>query len=168
MTSQAMDTLTDQQAITVLALALDRDHRLLDPAALRELDAQVAAAARAGIDRDDTSSPAAAEAANAQTTTPGALARETLAYLTAQQPDTAPVIERAIAMTAPGTAPSRVDPVTLGVGALVLLALHTDVQLERSPNGKWRFKLHKKAMSDTALARLLGKLISSYTGTQGQ
>jgi len=64
-------------------------------------------------------------------------------------------------------APTRVDPLTLGVGALVVLALQTDVQLERTPAGTWRFKIHKKAMSDTSLGRLLSKLISSYTGTAG-
>jgi hypothetical protein len=166
MTSPPIDTLTDQQAITVLALVLDRDRRLPDPAALREIDAQVAAAARTGIDGDETSEWAVPEAADGEAT-PGALARATLAYLSTEQPDAGPVIDRAIAMTMQGVGtPSRLDPVTIGVGALVVLALQTDLQLERK-DGKWRFKIRKKAMSDSTLGTLLGKLIAAYTGNAG-
>jgi len=68
MTSPPIGALTDQQAITVLALVLDRDRRLPDPIALRELDTQVAAAVHTGIDRDDDSGWAVPEAADSQTT----------------------------------------------------------------------------------------------------
>jgi len=128
------------------------------------LDRQVAAAAHTGLDTDSAALSAPADGQ----TTPGALARTTLTYLATDQPDTVPVIERAITMTAQGIgAPSRLDPLTLGVGALVVLALQTDVHLERTPTGTWRFKIHKKAMRDSTLATLLGKLISAYTGTPG-
>ena len=164
MTSPSINSLTDQQAISALALVLDRDRRLPDPAALQDLERQVAAAAHTGLDAGSAgvTTPADGE------TTPGALARATLTYLATEQPHTVPVIDRAMAMTAQGIgAPSRLDPLTLGVGALVVLALQTDVHLERTPTGAWRFKIHKKAMRDSTLGTLLGKLISTYTGTAG-
>ncbi|MFE1308787.1 hypothetical protein [Streptomyces sp. NPDC058755] len=52
----------------------------------------------------------------------------------------------------------------VGVGVLVVLVLQTDLELERTAAGKWRFKIHKKALSDS----VLGKLIATYTGGGGQ
>jgi len=167
MTSPAIDTLPDEQAISVLALVLDRNRRLPDPVALHDLAGQVASAAETGVEAEDGSELAVPEEDGEVTS--GDLARATLTYLVDEQPETAAVVERAIAMTGQGIGtPSRFDPITVGVGALVVLALQTDVQLERTTGGKWRFKIHKQAMKDSTLGRLLGKLISAYTGTPGQ
>src|SRR5688572_25183385 len=154
----AIADLTDEQAAAVLHLVLERDHRLPDAHRLLELDSQVGEAVRQPVAIDATL-PDAAPA------TSGDLARETLSYLAAQRPDLTETMERAIAMAQePQTANARVDPVSVGIGALVVLALQTDLQIERGTNGKWRFKLHKKAMSDNALAKLIAKVIASYTG----
>jgi hypothetical protein len=167
MTSPPIDALTDEQAINVLALVLDRNRRLPGQTALHDLAAQVAAAVETGVEAEDGSELAVPEADGEVTS--GDLARATLTYLVAEQPDAASVIERAIAMAGQGIGtPSRFDPITVGVGALVVLALQTDVQLERTTGGKWRFKVHKQAMKDSTLGRLLGKLISAYTGASGQ
>jgi hypothetical protein len=101
--------------------------------------------------------------------TPGDLARETLTYLLAERLDLAEVIDRAVAMTRadPLEVRSRFEPVTVGVGALVVLALQTDLQIERGTNGRWRFKLHKKAMSDSTLGKFLAKLVAAYGGGPG-
>lgn len=162
-----VDALTDDQAIAVLALVLDRDRRLPDLARARQLDAQISEAAGEPVEVEGATGPNVAAADGP--VAPGALARDTLAYLVAERPDVAPVVERAIAMTRQGfSAPSRFDPVTVGVGTLVVLALQTDLELERTTAGKWRFKVHKKALSDSVLGKLLGKLIATYTGGSGQ
>ena len=160
MTTQ-IDALTDQRAIAVLALVVDHERRLPDPDRLQELEAQISQAAGEPVDSTDTSVVVPVT----DGVSDGALARETLTYLVAEQPQLLPVVERATVMTQAGMgAPSRFDPATVGVGALMVLALQTDLQLERTTGGKWRFKLHKKAMSDSTLGRLLGKLIATYTG----
>ncbi|MFD9092906.1 hypothetical protein [Streptomyces collinus] len=162
-----IDALTDEQAIAVLALVLDHDRRLPDLARARQLDAQIGEAAGEPVEVDGTAGPGVVAVDGA--VAPGGLVRDTLRYLIAEQTEVAPVVERAIAMTRQGMgAPSRFDPVTVGVGALVVLVLQTDVQLERTTAGKWRFKVHKKALSDSALGKLLGKLIATYTGGGGQ
>ncbi len=94
----------------------------------------------------------------------GSLARDTLAYLAAHRPDLSPTIHRAVAMMSdPLAGPSRFDPLSIGVGLMVVLALQSDVHLERVSKGKWRFTPHKKALSDTALPTLLSKCLNTYT-----
>jgi hypothetical protein len=167
MHASEVDALTDEQAIAVLALVLDRDQRLPDLARARQLDAQIREAAGEPVEVEGTTGPSITAADGA--VTPGALARDTLVYLVAERPDAAPVVERAIAMIRQGiSTQSRFDPVTVGVGALVVLALQTDLELGRTTAGKWRFKVHKKALSDSVMGKLLGKLIATYTGGSGQ
>ena len=166
MTDPRIETLTDQQAITALRLVLERERRLPDTAQLDDLNAQVSEAAGQPVDLDDTTELARAQD-DAQLTQ-GALAREALTYLAAQQPDQAATIARAIAITTdPLAPPSRIEPITMGAGLLVVLALQTDLRIERGPNGKWHFKIHKKALSNNALTTLLAKLIATYTGGAG-
>jgi hypothetical protein len=59
---------------------------------------------------------------------------------------------------------TRFEPATLAVGGLVVLALQTEVTLSRDTAGRWRFRLHKKPMSDSTLGRLLSKLLSVSSG----
>jgi hypothetical protein len=163
MTTTRIDQLTDQQAITVLQLVLDRDRRLPAPDQRDELNDHIAEAAHQPIIFDDTTLQAGA--ADSGQVSDGALARDTLTYLAAEQPGAADTIDRAIALTDDPLAPApRFDPISLTAGLLVVLALQTDLQVERGTNGKWRFKLHKKAMSDSTLGKLLTKLITAYTG----
>jgi hypothetical protein len=57
---------------------------------------------------------------------------------------------------------TRLDPATLGVGALIVLALQTEVDLTRTDTGRWRLRIHKKAMRDSTLTQLITKLIGFY------
>ena len=138
MTSAAtIDTLTDLQAIRVLALVVDHHAPLPDPTRLRELDTALAHAA------DD---PDLRPYLRPGTPPPshGDLARATLTHLSATRPELAPVIERAVRLADDTT---RFEPAALAVGGLVLLALHT--------TGEWHFRLHKKALRDSTLGQLL-------------
>jgi hypothetical protein len=44
----------------------------------------------------------------------------------------------------------------------VVLALQTEVDLTRTETGRWRLRIHKKAMRDAALVQLITKLIDFY------
>jgi hypothetical protein len=56
--------------------------------------------------------------------------------------------------------PSR-EP-ALFVGALVVLALQTEVKLTRDSQGKWSFTVHKRPLRDSTLGLVITKLISTY------
>lgn len=88
------------------------------------------------------------------------LARAALTYL-ATQPDRVSDVRKAIDLSADAT--TRIEPVTLIVGGLIVLALQTQISLSRDPQGHWRFTFHKHAMKDSTLGTLLGKLIGTYT-----
>ncbi|MGH3773972.1 MAG: hypothetical protein ACRDRW_21710 [Pseudonocardiaceae bacterium] len=154
MTSPAtLDALTDRQAVRVLALVVDHHAPLPDAAQLRELDTALAHAADdpdlRPYDRPGTPPPS-----------DGDLARATLTHLAATRPELASVIDRAVRLAEDTT---RFEPAMLAVGGLVLLALHTEITVERNAAGEWQFRLHKKALSDSTLGRLLGQLLALYT-----
>lgn len=71
-----------------------------------------------------------------------------------------PVIHRAVRLAKDTT---RFEPATLAVGRLVLLALHTEIKIDRNAAGELQFLLHKKALRDSTLGRLLGQLLALYT-----
>lgn len=159
MTSPAsLDALTDPQVVRVLALVVDHHSPLPDPARLRELDATLADAAKdpdlQPYQRPGTPPPS-----------DGDLARATLAHLAATRPELTPVIDRGVRLAEDTT---RFEPATLAVGGLVLLALQTEVKIERNAAGRWQFRLHKKAMRDSTLGRLLGQLLAPYTNPPQQ
>ena len=60
----------------------------------------------------------------------------------------------------PGDQAVRV--LALFVGALVVLALQTEVKLTRDSQGKWSFTVHKRALRDSTLGQVITKLISTY------
>ncbi len=145
-----IDVLTDLQVIRVLALVVDHHAPLPDPTRLRELDTALAHAA------DD---PDLRLYLRPGTPPPshGDLARATLIHLSATRPELALVIDRAVLLADDTT---RFEPATLAVGGLVLLALQTEVKVERNTAGEWQFRLHKKALRDSTLGRLLGQLLA--------
>ncbi len=151
MTSAAtIDALTDLQAIRVLALVVDHYAPLPDPTRLRELDTALAHAAD-DPDLRPYRRPGAPPPSH------GDLARAALTHLSATRPELASVIDRAVLLADDTT---RFEPATLAVGGLVLLALHTEVKVERNTAGEWQFRLHKKALRDSTLGRLLGQLLA--------
>lgn len=157
MTSAAtIDALTDHQAIRVLALVVDRQAPLPDPTRLRELEAALSQAADNDPDlgsyrRPDTAPP-----------TEGDLARATFTYLAATRPELAVVVDHAVRLAEDTT---RFEPATLALAGLVLIALQTEIKIDRNTTGQWQFRLHKKAMRDSILGQLLGNLLALYTNT---
>jgi hypothetical protein len=157
--SSTIADLSDPQAVR--ALALVADHQGLGPNPAAWAQAQEAHLSEAVAD------PAFAAYALATATLPsdGELARRTLSHLAAQGEASAQLVEQA-ADLATGPA-ERFELTTLAIGGLVVAALQTEVELERSPEGRWRFRLHKQPMRDSTLGRLLSTLIARF-GPGGQ
>jgi hypothetical protein len=146
-----IEALTGDQAARVLALTVDHGSPLPDPAQLRTLDSGLRDALAGDTDLAGYTSPAG------QAADPGELARATLLYLAATRSDLVPVITQAVALA---DDPTR-EP-ALFVGALVVLALQTEVKLTRTTEGKWSFTIHKRALRDSTLGQVITKLISAY------
>lgn len=147
--------LTDEEAIRVLADTADYQDRLPDPAGLRALETGLRDAAA-----DDTALATYAQPAAAADA--GDLARATLLHLAAAHPNLVPVITRAI--DDPGYVVR--EPVSLTVGALVVLALQTEVKLTRNAQGRWTFTVHKHPMRDSTLGQVISKLLAYLPGSK--
>jgi hypothetical protein len=153
--TDTIEALTGEEAIRVLADTADYQHRLPDPAELRALETGLRDATTDNTGLADYARPGA-------TADAGDLARATLLHLAAARPDLAPVITRAI--DDPGYAAR--DPVTLTVGALVVMALQTEVKLTRNTQGRWTFTVHKHPMRDSTLGQVISKLLAYMTGSK--
>ncbi|MEU2357519.1 hypothetical protein ABZ599_31845 [Streptomyces misionensis] len=57
----------------------------------------------------------------------------------------------------------RFDPVTVAVGVLAVTLLQTEVVVDRDRRGRWKVTVHKRALKDAALARVLTALLSHLT-----
>ncbi|MDH6697499.1 hypothetical protein ABZ682_20165 [Streptomyces griseoviridis] len=57
----------------------------------------------------------------------------------------------------------RFDPVSVSVGALAVTLLQTEVVVKRDAQGRWSVTVHKRALKDAALARVLTALLSQLT-----
>jgi hypothetical protein len=139
--------LSDVEAVRVLALIVDRASPLPDPAHQREIETRLRQAAE---------QPDAAPAGGPVSA--GDLARAALHHL-ATAPDNAALIARAAQMQ---PQQSRFDTVTLLIGALVVLALQTEVDLTRNEDGRWKLHIHRQVMRDSTLATLISKLMAFY------
>jgi hypothetical protein len=151
--NSTIEALTGKQAIRVLALTLDHSDPLPDPGQLRAMDS--------GLDQAITTSTELADYAETadHVGDPGDLAKATLLHLAAIRPELVPVITQAARLPDDVT---RFEPATLAVGALVILALQTEVKLTRNAQGKWTFTLHKQPMRDSTLGQVISKLIALY------
>ena len=141
--------LPDDQAITALALVLERQGHAVDAFTAQDTERRL----REALDQPDVSTTVVPD----PETTPGALARTALLHLAGQDE---PTVARAIMIT-PGT--TRFDPVTLAVGALVLMAFHADINLERDPETGWKFHFRTKPLSDATIGKLLGQMLGVFT-----
>ena len=147
--------LTGEEAIRVLADTADYQHRLPDPAQLRALETGLREATT-----DDTGLTGYAQPG--ATADSGDLARATLLHLAATRPDLIRAITRAIDDSGYAVR----DPVTLTVGALVVMALQTEVKLTRTTQGRWTFTVHKHPMRDSTLGQVISKLLAYLTGSK--
>jgi hypothetical protein len=149
--------LPDPDAVRVLALVLEQTQGPIDQLGLERQEPEL---------RQAVTDPALAEFADpgAAAPEPGELARTALLYLADTRPDLARTINRALGLP-PGPDSERIEPLTLVIGGLIVLALQTDLTVTRT-NGKLRFRLHKQAMKDSTLGTLLGKLVDAFTPGQ--
>lgn len=151
---QHIRALSDDEAVRALT-ALAEDHGLLPAArglapAGGELRAAVEAAELERYLRPGR--PGSSD---------GELARLVLEYAAAQREDLADSVDEAVAYAR--SPMDRIDPGTLTVAALAITLLQTEVVMKRDPQGKWSLKLHKRAMRDSALGRVLTALLSQIT-----
>lgn len=152
--TDSIAALTGDEALRVLADTADHEQRLPDPAQLRALET--------GLEEATAGDAGLADYARPGTTTDaGDLARAALLHLAVTRPDLVPVITRAI--DDPGNAVR--DPVSLTVGALVVLALQTEVKLTRNTQGRWTFTVHKHPARDSTLGQVISKLLAYLPGS---
>jgi hypothetical protein len=130
--------------------------KLLAPTRLRELEAALSQATNNDPDLRSYRRPHTAPQ------TEGDLARATLTHLAASHPELVPIIDHAVRLAEDTT---RFEPAILALGGLVLIALQTEITIDRNTTGQWQFRLHEKAMRDSTLGRLLGKLLALYSNT---
>lgn len=91
----------------------------------------------------------------------GDLARSALLYYAEFHPNAITTVDEAITYA---TGPAeRFDVATLALGALVLAALQTEIELKRDTRGKWSFQLRKKAVSDSTLGKVITAFIGHFT-----
>jgi hypothetical protein len=147
--------LTGEEAIRVLADTADYQDRLPDPAQMRALEIGLRDATADDAELTEYAQPGA-------TADAGDLARAVLLHLTTTRPDLVPVITQVI--DDPGYAVR--EPVSLTVGALVVLALQTEVKLARNAQGRWTFTLHKHPMRDSTLGQVISKLLAYLPGSK--
>ena len=144
--------LDDEQAITVLAAVATRRGYHPDPTTAGQQDQHL---------REALTQPEITTTLTPTPTSQGDLARTALTHLATTDPDTATLVDRALQLPTSGER----DPVLLfGIGALVLYAFHTDIDLRRDPDKGWSFHFHTTALSDSTIGKLLGQLLGSYLG----
>jgi len=152
-----IDVLSDADAIAALAFVLDVED------ASNEDMAQLAAE-QDKLPEALNSTPGLGEVASPdEQVSEGDLARSVLSYLAGQEATSDLVVK---AVNRPRPAGKR-DPLSFAIGGLVLLALKSDVELKRSPAGKWSFHFRLKPTKDTALAGILTKMWGLFGGGNG-
>jgi hypothetical protein len=81
------------------------------------------------------------------------------------EPDTGATagdLARTILAQLANASPGGRDLVTLAVGALVLLALRSDLHLEHDRGQGWKIKGRTRPLSDSAVGKILSQLLSTY------
>ncbi len=153
--SRRIAELSDEDAIAALAFVLDVEDASTED--LNELQADERALPEAFGATPHLGEVISPEQGGASR---GDLARAALGYL-AGQPATRELVDKAV------NVPRRVgqrDPLSFAIGGLVLLALKSDVELKRSPSGKWAFHFRIKPTKDSALAGILSKMWQLFGG----
>ncbi|SFN88858.1 hypothetical protein SAMN05660359_00446 [Geodermatophilus obscurus] len=95
-----------------------------------------------------------------------AVARTALSYLITTDPEAARLLPRAIQLAGDR---ERLEPVTmLLVGGLVIAVLQTEVDWNRADNGRWKLRIHKRAMRDSTIASLVRSVLGFTAPGTGQ
>ncbi len=142
--------LSDEQAVTTLALVLERQGLTVDPFTQAEQEAHL---------REALTQP---EITDSVEPTPGAtrgdLARTALAYLAEGDDATRGLIDHAMQIAPRADR----DPLLLATGALVLLAFRADIDLTHEPGKGWKFRFRTKGLSDSTIGKLLSQLLGNF------
>jgi hypothetical protein len=150
-------SLTEQDATTALELVLRRAGLTPDPFAADHTHDQL----RAALHHTDLLSP---RDIPAQPPSDGNIARMTLLYLAERDASCHADIEHLVAHSlAPGTAVTRYAG-SFMLGAMVLLALHTDLELRKQPDKGWYFHVKVKPLPASTLGKLLSMLYAKFAG----
>jgi len=146
--AEQIDGLADADAVGVLALVLERQGLLVDAQSATTVEPRV---------REALGQPEVAELVGSapDPVTAGEVARATLRHLAETNPAAAEDIARAITI---GARQERFEPFSMLIGTLVVLALRTEVELERKPDEGWHFRFRVKPVKSSALAGILAKL----------
>ena len=96
----------------------------------------------------------------------GDLARAALVYLGEQGGVLRDDVAHALGRPAPV---GERDPVTLAIVGVVVLALRPKIDIEHDPLKGWKFVFRTEPLKDSAMATVLGKLLSAiFPGSPGQ
>lgn len=90
----------------------------------------------------------------------GDLARAALVYLGEQGGGLRDDVTHALGRPAPV---GERDPVTLAIVGVVILALRPKIHIERDPLKGWKFVFQTEPLKDSAMATVLGKLLSAFS-----
>ncbi len=142
--------LSDEQAVTTLALVLERQGLTVDPFSQAEEEAHL---------REALAQP---EITDSVEPTPGAtrdeLARTALSYLAEGDDAAHGLIDHAMQIAPRADR----DPTLLLATALVLLAFRADIDLAHEPGKGWTFRFRTKGLSDSTIGKLLSQLLGNF------
>jgi hypothetical protein len=149
--SDRIAALPDEQAVTALALVLQRQGLTVDQHTQQEEQAHL---------REALAQPEITEQIQpAREASNGELARTALIHLAGSNESTRELIEQAMTI-APR---AERDPLLMfGVGALVLLAFRADIDLAHEPGKGWRFRFRTKGLNDSTIGKLLSQLLGNF------
>ncbi|WP_405559489.1 hypothetical protein [Streptomyces sp. NBC_01180] len=151
---QSIRGLSDGEAIRALT-ALTEERGLLPAAHRLSPDGGGLSAVVDAVDLERYLSPAQSDLSD------GELARRVLEYGAVLREDLADTVGEAVVYAR--SPMDRLDPVTLSVAALAITLLQTEVLVKRDPRGRWSLTIHKRAIRDSSLGRVLTALLSQIT-----
>jgi hypothetical protein len=150
-------SLTEQDATAVLELVLRRSGLTPDPFAADHPHDQL----RAALHHPDLLST---RDIPAQPPSDGDIARMTLLYLAERDASCRANIEHLVAHSPDPDMTVTRDAGSFMLGALVLLALHTDLELRKQPDKGWYFHVKVKPLPASTLGKLLSMLYAKFVG----
>jgi hypothetical protein len=149
--------LSDRQAVAALELVVQSRELDTDQTTLQAQEEGLRAALAQPEQRRELEAAAEMPPAPADR---GELARAALVVLIEEGGEYREAVIHALDRPAPvGTR----DPLTLAIVGLVVLALRPKLDLQRDPQQGWRFRLQTEPLKDSAMAKVLGKLLSAVT-----
>ena len=153
--------LSDERAVAVLALVLDRQQLMPDPFSQEQDQQQLEAA----LGQPDIVVELAGETETIMVIEPvagatdGDLARTALTHLAESDPATAALVEQAMDLD---PAEGSRDFGVLVVGALVLMAFHADIEVAKDPDKGWKFRFKTTGLKESTIGKLLGQLMGNF------